>query len=564
MFIRITSTPKSPRKSVQICESVRHGKSVRQTIVRHVGVANDEPHLAELKKIAEHIKRQIEEERYGPFLFSLPLGEGSQQPNPSIEVTSCTPKEKTVQDPVIQKQIVDLDNLFEQRRVVEGFHDVFGQLFRELGFNQILPKKQSEVLRDVLFARIATPTSKHRAQEILAADFGRDIPLDRIYRMLDSLLLKKDMIQQRVFSATQSLFAEQVNILFFDVTTLYFESTEEDDLKTFGYSKDQKFHTTQVVLALATNATGLPIGYRLFPGNTAEVKTLLVCLDEWRRILPIGEVFLVADRAMMSEANLIELERAQIKYVIAAKLRKMPPEIRKQILQKHGEPLLLEEEVVTKQEFTLANQRRLVITHSPKREKKDRLDRERMLEKIQKKIGKSKNVKQLISNRGYSKFLKSEGEAKLVFDEDKISEESLWDGLHGIITNDTSSKSEELLARYRRLWVIEESFRIQKHHLAVRPIYHFKPERIEAHILLCYMAFALVRHATYRVEMQQQKLSIQDIRSELWRTQSSILRDKETGKIYRLPSKMSLEARSIYQAFGVPRCFGIKEVRSVY
>lgn len=551
MFIRIKTTPKSPRKSVQICESIRRGTSIRQVLVRHIGIAQNDDHLMELKKLAAHVKRQIEEERYGPSLFTVPPDEDSLPESTPEFVEEKKPQEK---------QVVNLDNLFEQQRVVEGFHDIFGQLFRELGFNQLLPKKQSEVLRDVLFARIATPTSKHRAQEILAADFGRDIPLDRIYRMLDSLLLKKDTVQQQVFSATQSLFAEQVNILFFDVTTLYFESVEEDELKTFGYSKDQKFHTTQVVLALATNFAGLPIGYRLFSGNTAEVKTLLVCIEEWRRILPIGEVFLVADRAMMSEENLTELERAQIKYVIAAKLRKMTPALREKILQKQGESLPFEEEVVTKQEYTLENHRRLIVTHSAKREKKDRLDRERMIEKMQKRLGKSKNAKQLISNRGYSKFLKTEGKATLILNEEKIAEESQWDGLHGIITNDLSSKSVELLGRYRRLWVIEESFRIQKNHLAVRPIYHFKPERIEAHILLCYMAFTLVRHAAYRVETQQKKLSIQEIRSELWRTQSSILHDRETGKVYRLPSKMSREARAIYQAFGVARCFGVREV----
>ena len=540
MFIRIKTTPKSPRKSVQICESVRRGDSIRQILVRHIGIANNEQHLIELKKLAEHVKRQIEEERYGPSLFPLPTSEDPPLPTPSTEVVEGVNEEKIVQDSAEQKQMVDLTNLFEQRRVVEGFHDIFGQIFRELGFNQILPQKQSEVLRDVLLARIAMPTSKHRAQEILAADFGRDIPLDRIYRMLDALLLKKDAVQKQVFSATQSLFAEQVNIVFFDVTTLYFESTEEDELRTFGYSKDQKFHMTQVVLALATNMAGLPVGYRLFPGNTAEVKTLLACLDEWKKILPIGEVFLVADRAMMSEANLAALENAQIKYVIAAKLKKMPPSIRKQILEKNGEALLFEEELVTKREFTLSNQRRLVVTHSPKREKKDRLDRERIVEKIQKRIGKSKNVKQLISNRGYSKFLKSEGEAELVLNADKISEEALWDGLHGVITNDTTSKSEELLARYRRLWVIEESFRIHKHHLAVRPIYHFKPERIEAHILLCYMAFTLVRHSAYRIDLQQKKLYPEPL--ENWNLDSA-----------KAPAVRSIAKRSVLMQYG-PLC----------
>ncbi|HET9434787.1 MAG TPA: IS1634 family transposase [Chitinophagaceae bacterium] len=436
---------------------------------------------------------------------------------------------------------------------MEGFHDVFGSLFNAHGFHNILPKKKSEVLKELVLARIAKPASKRESQEFLMADFGVEIPLDRIYRMMDSLAEKQNEFQTKVFQATQALCFEKINITFFDVTTLYFESVEEDELRRFGYSKDQKFHSVQVVLALATTQDGLPIGYKSFPGNTAEVSTLLECLEEWLKKLPIGQVTVVADRAMMCEKNLQALEVANIKYVIAAKLKKLPKETQEVILKKNGSEIELGNDIYMLQEHALPNNRRLIVTYCAKRSKKDKRDRGRVLEKVKKKIGSGKNMKKLVSNRGYQKYLKAEGEGKITLDENRLEAEERWDGLHGLITNDHKCKPQELLQCYRRLWVIEESFRIQKTDLSVRPIYHFKPERIEAHILLCYLAFALIRYAEYRIELQKEKVSIQEIRRNLWRTQVSILKDHETEKNYRVPSKASSVTRKIYQTFGLIR-----------
>ena len=395
---------------------------------------------------------------------------------------------------------------------------------------------------------------------MLTAEFGVEIGLDRIYRMMDALLECEEEFQKAVFVNTQSLCFEKIQMTFFDVTTLYFESTEEDAIRRFGYSKDQQFHSVQVVVALATTQDGLPIGYKTFPGNTAEVSTLLKCLDEWKQILPIGEVTVIADRAMMSEENLSALEQAKIKYIIAAKLKKLPKEIRDKVISGEGEELEFSDEKYRTQEHILANGRRLVVTYSDKRARKDQKDRDRILEKMHKKIGSGKNAKKLVSNRGYQKYLKVEGEGVILFDEEKLQEETKWDGLHGLITNDYESKALELLGFYRRLWVIEESFRIHKTDLSVRPIYHFKPERVEAHILLCYLSFALIRYAEYRIEMQKQKISIQDIRKALWRMQSSILKDHKTGKLYRVPSKVNVIARDIYQTFGLTRNERIHEI----
>lgn len=558
MFIRIKSTPGSKRKKVQICESVRRGSAIRQVIVRHIGIANDDEQLEHLKKLAEFIKNQILEERNGPFLFAQSMVDSPKKEHISTPIVE-TESEKV--ETSAEELLVDLNDLSEDKRVVEGFHDIFGTLFNSCGFHQILAKKKSQVLKELVLARIAHPASKHASQEILAVDFGVDIHLDRIYRMMDALIENKEAFEKKVFQMTQSLCFGKVNMLLFDVTTLYFESTNEDDLRKFGYSKDQKFHSVQIVLALATTEDGLPIGYKIFPGNTAEVSTLLRALNEWKKELPIGEVMVIADAAMMSESNLVALEEANIKYVIAAKLKTLFKNKKDQILKKQGEHLCFNDEDYWKQECILENKRRVVLTYSEKRAHKNREDRRRILEKVQKKIGSGKNIKNLVSNRGYQKFLSAEGSGKIVVNEEKIAQDEFWDGLHGVITNDCDAEAGKILTLYRRLWIIEESFRINKHDLSIRPMYHFKSERIEAHILLCYLAFSLIRFAEYRMEIQQEKTSIQDMRRALWRIQSSLLRDSKTSIVYRVPSKTNKIAQKMYQTFGVLRDQRIQPLR---
>jgi hypothetical protein len=539
MFIRTKPIANSSRKRVQICSSHRVGDKVKQKVIRHVGIADNDSHLEELKKLAEVLRKKLEKELIGPTLFELP-----EVPENVTEKATVSPS----QTPKINQEatLVPIESMKEEQRVVDGFHDIFGTLFNQLSFNTILQGKHKEVLRDVVLARIAHPASKSATQQILAADFGRELELDRIYRMMDALIENKETAQKIVFAATEQCCFGKIDLMLFDVTTLYFESTEEDEIRQFGYSKDQKFHTTQVVLALATASNGLPVGYRLFSGNTADVSTLINAIQEWKKVIPIGEVRIVADRAMMTEKNLQFLEENHIQYVVAAKLKKQATNIKEQILSSNKEKtgVILDQRI---------NQRRLIVTFSTDRQKKDAYDRERVLQKIEKKIGKGKNAKKLVSNVGYQKYLSSEGESTLFVDAHKIAQDAVWDGLHGIITNCTDAAAEELLAQYKRLWVIEESFRLHKHTLSLRPIYHFKPERVEAHILICYLAFALMRHLEFRVHLQQEKISMNEMRTALWRVQSSYLREEGTEKRYRLPSAMSVVARKLYQVMGIKR-----------
>jgi transposase len=526
MYVRCQKLKGEYRRAVLICHSVRQGKKVSQKTLKYFGVAHSEKELKALRKLAQ-----------------LELKRLSLSPNETRGPST-----------------INWGAVREEERVVEGLHDIFGPLFDRLQFASFLSPLRYRQLRDITLARIASPSSKCQTAELLSRRYARPLSPNQIYRLMDYLTPFADRCKEEVFKVTRHLAAQQkIDILFFDVTTLYFESQKPDALRDFGYSKDHKIGETQVVLALATTCEGLPIGYSLFSGRTAEVTTLLRCLEEWRQTIKIDNAVVVADRAMMAENNLLTMEQQNIKYIVAAKLKKLPAKIREQILARKGEELvLLGQEQAFVQEHTISG-RRLIVSYSTSRALKDQKDRARLLAKLQEKIRGETDPCKLVSNRGYLKFLDKPKKGQVVLNEQKIVQESRWDGLHGVVTNDFSSSKQELLQRYKQLWVIEESFRINKHTLAMRPIFHFKPQRVEMHVLICYLAFALTRYAQHQLKAYgAEDISIERMRDELLEVQTSIVKVDE--EIYRIPSKPSQEAQRIYRAFGMSRPLAATQV----
>ena len=561
MFVRVKSTPNSPRRSVQVVESSRTGGKVSQRIVRHIGIALDEQEETKLRAMAqEFVSRTLTERLNDGALFDT---------EPQAVRQVGRPRRQTLES-VAPPDQVRLSDVVEVARRVEGPHEVLGHLFDYLHFDKILGASATAMLRDLVIARVMAPGSKRDSAAQLDSHYGRTYPLDRLYRMMDALHERLERLKKIVLEATVSLSGGSVQVMLFDITTLYFESVDADTLRRFGYSKDQKYHCTQVVLALATDSDGLPIGYELFPGNTAEVNTLLACMQEWQRTLQVERVSFVADRALCSKANLAALEAAPWSYVVAMPLRRqLKTAEQAQVLNTAlAAPCEVEGDLVWVREFTWQG-RRLIVTYSSQRAHKDRADRQALLDRLVAKLGPGDkpdpatgeikpakpNAKKLITNAGYLRYIEpaTGGGGAFVLDEDRIAHDAAWDGLHAIVTNDHTSSAKELLSRYRRLWVIEESFRTLKNGLAVRPIYHFKPERIAAHIGLCYLAFALSRHAQQRIKLAQGAMSLQRIRAALQGVQASIVQHKTTHAKYRLPSAFSHEASRIYKAFALKR-----------
>ncbi|MFP4458754.1 MAG: IS1634 family transposase, partial [Candidatus Zixiibacteriota bacterium] len=509
MFIR-KKKRKTGKTSVQICESYRRGDKVNQRIVRHVGQGVGEKEIEVLVNLANTIIAEIKEERKP----SLPLFKPE-------ELLDRENRKSEIEDDVLLK------NLKEEQRIIDGIGDVFGKLYSDLGFESVIDgtRKDTEwnsILKACTLSRLANPSSKRRTASLLERDFAIRIPLEKIYRMMDHLAVQEDKVKNRIESATLSLFKEKVDILLFDVTTLYFESFEPDELRKPGFSKDNKVNETQIMLALVTTNCGMPVTYKIFLGNTYEGNTLLDMVDELKKGYDVENISIVADRAMFTEKNLQKMEAHGINYIVAAKLKTMSKAMKNQILDSSLEQKNIDGESNWTGEFDY-KARRLIVNYSTDRARKDAKDRERLVKRLQKKIkGKKINVNDLISNSGSKRFVTVEKGSKAFLNEAKIADSARWDGLHGIITNNRAEDAAKILSRYQSLWQIEAAFRISKHDLRMRPIYHWSENRIKAHISICFMAYALAKQTLYRLTVQKKMpMSFERLRNELLHVQSS-------------------------------------------
>ncbi len=542
MFVRAKKR-KNGISSVEIVESKRNGKKVSQNIIRHLGQAYNEEQEKLLKKLGESIIKGIKNERQ-PLLPGF---------SPEKIYDRVGGKKEIKDNP-------ELKDLREEQRIIDGIGEVFGKLFTEMGFNRSIrntPRNNywNNNLKNCVIARIANPVSKKATADMLERDYGIKIPVDTIYRMMDHLVKREEEIKKYIGNKTLSLFGGDMNIMFFDVTTLYFESILKNEIKDFGYSKDNKFNEVQIVLALATTKEGLPVSYEIFPGNTYEGHTLLKMVDKLKKEYNVKNITLVADRAMFNKVNLKKMEDEKVEYIVAAKLKSLKKEMKKQIVESTDYKVIkVSNELHWAKEFEYEG-KRLIISYSSKRAKKDAKNRQKLIERLMKRFKKGKiSIKDLVTNNGSKKYIKIEGKSEISINETKIQEDACWDGLHGVITNNKTASASSILSRYRGLWKIEETFRVSKHNLRMRPIFHWIERRIHAHILICFMALYLIRTAEYRIKIQKKlDLSFEQLRQELLHTQSSILVDLDTKIRYVLPSTSTVNQKKIYKAFGLTR-----------
>ena len=433
---------------------------------------------------------------------------------------------------------------------------MYGAVYEALGLPRLLPawryRASHKALCQSVMARLAHPQSKRASVRALAADFGVQVSLPQVYRMMD--LLDADRIERLNALAGQeakALLGGTLRVLFFDCTTLYFESFTEDALKQPGYSKDAKFKECQVLLALAVTETGLPVRYTVLPGATFEGHSLIPVVQALQADSEAEDAVVVADRGMLSEANLNALEAAGLHYIVGARLKSLPQRLQTQALDASGYETLKDGDGARVRELT-HNTRRLVVGFSPVRAEKDRRDRDKALDKLRKKLAKSDNPKDLLSNRGYKQYLRIEGKSTLTLNPDKIAQAQRWDGLHGVITNlPKATKTATILGQYRGLWQVEDTFRVSKHDLKVRPIYHWTPRRIRAHIAIAFMSLLCVRHLQYRMTLQARPVSPEVIRNALVHVQHSILEHKQTHRRYVIPSAISETGRQLYKVMGL-------------
>ena len=446
-------------------------------------------YIRELKNRSGSVSIQIISKRNGRYKVVKTIGSATMLQdieNLKIKAKQELKKLTKQQELFVSKDDKLVERIFESLsnsniRTV-GSELIFGKIFDHIGFNQI----DNDLFRHLVISRLAFPLSKLKTAEYLYRYQGISLDIDSIYRFLDKLNSKlKRQVEQIAFEHTKKLMGGEISLVFYDMTTLYFEASDEDDLRKTGFSKDRKHQNPQIFIGLLVSLGGYSIGYDIFEGNTYEGHTLIPFLKKIGHRFSIKKPVVIADAGLLSKTNIDALESNEYPYIVGARIKNEPEDIKRLILEhKYSDGGFYSTDK--------GRNKKLIIHYSDKRAAKDAYNRKRGLKRLEKKIKSGKLTKSNINNRGYNKYLKLEGDITIEIDYDKFEKDKQWDGLKGYITN-TKLNEKQVIENYKNLWHIEKAFRMSKTDLRIRPVYHRLKHRIEAHICISFVAYSILK-----------------------------------------------------------------------
>lgn len=431
---------------------------------------------------------------------------------------------------------------------------VFERLWQELGLRDRLRKFGKGLDFDferMIFAhtlqRFLQPGSDLSGSKWVSTVYEPSfagLRLPHFYRSLGRLWRKKKEIEQGLYERGLDLFNHQLDLVFFDTTSTYFEGTSLEGWAKRGKSKDHRPDHLQLVIGVVMRRDGLPVCCEIWPGNTADVTTLVPIVETLKKRFRIRKVVLVCDRGMVSAKNLEALDKAGFLYIVGMKMRGLV-EVRDEVLARAGRYEDVSDNLHVKE--VLVDDRRYVVCLNPDEATKDRHDREAILEKLRAKLEKG-GIKRLIGNRGYKRFLKvSKGAAEI--DVKKVEEDARYDGKY-VLRTTTELPTSEVAEAYKDLTWLERLWRELKDVVRMRPIYHWrKKENVKGHIFVCFLALYLA--ALLRRKLSDAKLTvpwdevIRDLRSV------RAVTVELAGARYLLRTPVQGHAGKIFEALGI-------------
>jgi len=379
---------------------------------------------------------------------------------------------------------------------IVGSELILGKIYDKIGFPT---DGCPNYFRNLVLCRLVYPGSKLKTVDYFRQHLNIDVSVYSVYRFLDELNINlKSTIEQISFEYSKSLLGGRIGVVFYDMTTLYFEASEEDDYRIPGFNKDGKHQQPQIMIGLLVSGHGYPIGYQIFEGNTSETKTLIPVLEAFQSKFGIDKPIVVADAALLSQKNIEALSAKGYEYILGGRLKNETEDIKEKVIElsvEEGKP----------KELTTKNGR-LIVSYSLQRAFVDKKNREKGLKRLEKKVLGGKLKKEHINNRGYNKYLKLTGEVSIAIDYEKYNADKIWDGLKGYVTN-TNLTTDMVIENYGQLWNIEKAFRISKTDLRIRPIYHRLRNRVEAHICVCFAAYSVYKELERLLNLNKINLS---------------------------------------------------------
>jgi hypothetical protein len=457
---------------------------------------------------------------------------------------------------------------------------IFERLWREVGcavvLEQLLAQRRFEfaVERAVFLTvlhRLLAPGSDRAADKWkhdYVLDGTADLGLHHLYRAMAWLgeplpddqqrgstrlvpLCTKDRIEEGLFGRRRDLFT-QLQVVFFDTTSIYFEGEGGDDLGQYGHSKDHRPDLYQMVVGAVLDGDGRPICCEMWPGNTTDVKTLIPVIDGLYRRFGIVKVCIVADRGMISQETIDDLDQQGWPYILGARMRRCK-EVREQVLSDRGRFRVVhpkspdpKDPAPLKVKEVKVEGRRYVVCVNEDEVKKDRADREAILAGLREQL--RAGDKSLVGNKGYRRFLKVQGPGHFAIDEAKVGEEARYDGTW-VLRTSTDFPASEVALQFKRLWQVEQWFRSCKSLLETRPIYHQRDETIRGHVFCSFLALLLRYELQARLAARGPVPEWADVLGDLERLQ--YVEVEQEGKRFRLRTQLLGTCGRVFRAVGV-------------
>lgn len=473
MFIR-KKRHRSNRISVIVVEKIC-GKMQELTTIGIAQTAEDVEHL--VAKGKEWIYK--EEERRHPHLDLF----GEERERREAELMSA------------ERMLSYITNI-----TIDGADLILDRVFDNVGFNKI----EDEVFRKLVKARLSYPASKSATVEYLKNHFDDDVSLSRIYRYLDRLSDSQHRIVQDIsVGHTRRILGGSIGMLFYDVTTLYFESDYEDELRRTGFSKEGRHKNPQIILGLLVSLGGYPLAYCIHEGSKYEGHTMLPVVTEFVRKYDLSDFIVVADSGLMTADNISDLEDNGYKYIIGARIKNESDKVKRWILEQPKTDRVMVE-------YDKGGDRRLLVGYTDDRARKDAYNRDKGIRRLEKAYRRGTLTKENINKRGYNKFLRMEGDVKVTIDYEKLAADAGWDGLKGYLTN-TDIPASEVYRAYHNLWHVERAFRIAKSKIEIRPMFHFTRRRIEAHVCICFVALKVYKELERLLKLSSINMSVDKV-----------------------------------------------------
>jgi len=356
-------------------------------------------------------------------------------------------------------------------------YQLLSRIYDKLGFNCL----NDEAIKDLILARVYHPVSKRETVEILSDEFGKNYSLKTIYRHLKKAMGVglKDKLQSALITFAKKELNDSLKLVFYDVTTLAFDSQAKAGLKDFGFSKDHRFQDVQIVIGLVVNRDGFPLYFDVFNGKTFEGKTFVPVVEKIKLLLNSPDLTVIADAGMISKLNVEELNKRQIGFIVGARLANLSGNLQNEISTKISEQ---DQKIITIDYLGY----RLICQYSHSRANKDRSTREKQLEQAKKAIDSPARI----SHR--FRFVKTTN-GKYEVNNDLLEKSKKIEGIKGYLTN-TKMNELTIISRYHDLWRVEKSFRITKTDLEARPVFLKLDETISAHMVIVFASLAIARY----------------------------------------------------------------------